>query len=202
VYAAARAADAAEAADSGPGARRDIEPLAAVDHAAMTYLPIEKNLYTEHPDVAALTPEAVATLRRSLDVRVFGADVPRPAIQFAQWGLDEPLLRVIAALGYTAPTAIQAQAVPVALAGRDVVGVAKTGSGKTAGTNTPLHTRTHTIHTQRDMQTESGRGRESGEREAGILQAHRRLLVMTHRASNPLTLAASVYLSVCVCLSL
>lgn len=40
--------------------------------------------------------------------------------------------------GYTAPTSIQAQAMPVALSGRDLLGCAETGSGKTAAFSIPM----------------------------------------------------------------
>src|SRR5687768_17865193 len=46
--------------------------------------------------------------------------------------LVEPLLRAVKAEGYTIPTPIQAQAIPPALEGRDVLGCARTGTGKTA----------------------------------------------------------------------
>ena len=136
VYAAARAAESAEG-DEAPVVRQAIEPLASVDHAGIEYIPIEKNFYEEHPDIAALTPEQVSRLRRELDLHVYGANVPRPGIAFAHFGFDAALMRNIAAHGYTEPTAIQKQAVPVALSGRDLIGVAKTGSGKTAGPWTP-----------------------------------------------------------------
>jgi ATP-dependent RNA helicase RhlE len=47
-------------------------------------------------------------------------------------GLPEPLERGIQACGYTTPTEIQSQAIPAALSGRDIIGCAKTGTGKTA----------------------------------------------------------------------
>nr|WP_041795309.1 DEAD/DEAH box helicase [Pararhodospirillum photometricum] len=51
---------------------------------------------------------------------------------FATLGLAEPLLRAVAAEGYTTPTPIQAQAIPALLQGRDLLGIAQTGTGKTA----------------------------------------------------------------------
>jgi ATP-dependent RNA helicase RhlE len=53
-------------------------------------------------------------------------------MQFNTLGLSQPLLRAIEAAGYETPTEIQAQAIPPALAGDDLIGRAKTGSGKTA----------------------------------------------------------------------
>lgn len=60
------------------------------------------------------------------------------AATFAELGLSPPLLRAVAALGYTSPTPIQAAVVPLALSGRDVCGRAVTGSGKTAAFCLPL----------------------------------------------------------------
>lgn len=57
---------------------------------------------------------------------------------FNDLGLAGPLLKAVAAEGYTAPTPIQAQVVPAMLAGRDVVGIAQTGTGKTAAFVLPL----------------------------------------------------------------
>ncbi|MBI2318438.1 MAG: DEAD/DEAH box helicase, partial [Betaproteobacteria bacterium] len=57
---------------------------------------------------------------------------------FQNLGLSAELLRAVAEQGYTEPTPIQAQAIPVVLAGRDVLGAAQTGTGKTAGFTLPL----------------------------------------------------------------
>jgi ATP-dependent RNA helicase RhlE len=51
---------------------------------------------------------------------------------FTDLGLAEPLVRALEAKGYTAPTPIQAQAIPYVLEGRDLLGIAQTGTGKTA----------------------------------------------------------------------
>ena len=57
---------------------------------------------------------------------------------FAELGLSPKLLEAIEAAGYTEPTPIQAGAIPPALAGRDVLGIAQTGTGKTASFTLPL----------------------------------------------------------------
>src|SRR5436305_3700693 len=57
---------------------------------------------------------------------------------FAELGLSEPLLDALAHLGYERPTPIQEQAIPELLAGRDVIGQAQTGTGKTAAFGLPL----------------------------------------------------------------
>jgi ATP-dependent RNA helicase RhlE len=57
---------------------------------------------------------------------------------FASLGLKAELLRAVTEQGYTEPTPIQAQAIPVVLAGKDLLGAAQTGTGKTAGFTLPL----------------------------------------------------------------
>jgi len=52
--------------------------------------------------------------------------------KFTDLGLAEPLVRALEAKGYTTPTPIQAQAIPTVLEGRDLLGIAQTGTGKTA----------------------------------------------------------------------
>ncbi len=57
---------------------------------------------------------------------------------FHTLGLSEALLQDLAAAGFSSPTPIQAQAIPSALAGRDIIGCAQTGTGKTAAFVIPL----------------------------------------------------------------
>jgi superfamily II DNA/RNA helicase len=59
---------------------------------------------------------------------------------FAELGLSPDVLRAIADVGYNIPTPIQAQAIPVVLTGRDVLGCAQTGTGKTASFTLPMLT--------------------------------------------------------------
>ena len=57
---------------------------------------------------------------------------------FSTLGLSDPILNAIADLGYSKPTAIQKQAIPVALLGRDIIAGAQTGTGKTASYVLPI----------------------------------------------------------------
>ena len=63
---------------------------------------------------------------------------PVVALEFNAVGLAESLQRAVAAQGYTLMTPIQAKAIPIVLAGRDVMGAAQTGTGKTAAFSLPL----------------------------------------------------------------
>jgi superfamily II DNA/RNA helicase len=59
-------------------------------------------------------------------------------MSFADLGLSDELLRAVAESGYDDPTPIQRQAIPSVLMGRDIVGIAQTGTGKTAGFVLPM----------------------------------------------------------------
>lgn len=62
---------------------------------------------------------------------------PAP-VRFEDFGLSPDILRALADQGYVHPTPIQAEAIPIVLQGRDVMGAAQTGTGKTAGFSLPI----------------------------------------------------------------
>jgi ATP-dependent RNA helicase RhlE len=62
---------------------------------------------------------------------------------FAALGLSPAILKTLTEIGFHQPTPIQAEVIPVALSGRDVIGLAQTGSGKTAAFSLPLAQRLH-----------------------------------------------------------
>jgi len=88
------------------------------------------------------------------------ASPPGPIVQeitiitsFDSLGLTPELLRAIAEQGYTQPTPIQAQAIPVVLAGKDLLAAAQTGTGKTAGFTLPLLQLLHSRGASRAIRT-------------------------------------------------
>ncbi|PGH15578.1 pre-mRNA-processing ATP-dependent RNA helicase PRP5 [Helicocarpus griseus UAMH5409] len=116
--------------------KKDLPP---VNHEKMDYEPFRKSFYTEPVDLAELTEEEVAALRLELDgIKVRGVDVPKPVQKWSQCGLGVQTLDVIRKLNYDNPTSIQSQAIPAIMSGRDVIGVAKTGSGKTIAFLLPM----------------------------------------------------------------
>ena len=60
---------------------------------------------------------------------------------FADLGLAQPMLDALHDAGYDRPTPIQREAIPVALRGRDLIGLAQTGTGKTASFTLPIDNR-------------------------------------------------------------
>ncbi|XP_077170387.1 ATP-dependent RNA helicase DDX42 isoform X3 [Paroedura picta] len=134
--------------------KKIIDPLPPIDHSEQIEYPsFEKNFYDEHEEITSLTPQQVVELRHKLNLRVSGAAPPRPGSSFAHFGFDEQLMHQIRKSEYTQPTPIQCQGVPVALSGRDMIGIAKTGSGKTAAFIWPM-----LIHIMDQKELEPGDG--------------------------------------------
>ena len=86
-----------------------------------------------HCEPAALSADAI-TDRKNVD----HPTAESTETTFADLGLSEPLVRAVSDEGYTTPTPIQARAIPVLLQGRDLLGQAQTGTGKTAAFALPL----------------------------------------------------------------
>ncbi|EEB07473.1 ATP-dependent RNA helicase Prp11 [Schizosaccharomyces japonicus yFS275] len=110
-----------------------------VDHSKINYEDFRKNFYVEPEELKKLSLEEVDELRLSLGgIKIRGIDCPKPVTSWSQCGLSVQTLSVIRSLGFEEPSAIQAQAIPAITAGRDVIGVAKTGSGKTIAFLLPM----------------------------------------------------------------
>jgi superfamily II DNA/RNA helicase len=62
----------------------------------------------------------------------------RTLMPFADLGLSDPLLRAVAEAGYDEPTPIQKGTIPPVLMGKDIIGIAQTGTGKTAAFVLPM----------------------------------------------------------------
>jgi len=90
--------------------------------------------YKDVQDGAADRPadDAVAAYWAKNDIKVYGGSPP-PFLTFEAANLPHQMLQAISSAGFTTPSVIQAQTWPAAMAKRDIIGVAKTGSGKTLG---------------------------------------------------------------------
>ncbi|XP_061740570.1 probable ATP-dependent RNA helicase DDX17 [Nerophis ophidion] len=91
----------------------------------------EKNFYTEHPEVQRMTQYDIEDYRSKKEITVRGSGCPKPIVSFHQAQFPQYVTDVLTQQNFKAPTAIQAQGFPLALSGRDMVGIAQTGSGKT-----------------------------------------------------------------------
>ncbi len=113
--------------------RKPAVPKPAVSKPAKSAAPkpfAAKKAYPAKPPKAAAPPPAVVTA----EPEVAADDLPL----FADLALSEPVMRAINDLGFEAPTPIQARSIPVLLAGRDLIGQAQTGTGKTAAFAIPI----------------------------------------------------------------
>lgn len=116
-------------ADKASGDISRIEPLPTVDHSTISYRQFKRNFYSESSESSKMTETELALLREELEVSVQGSNVPKPMTSFQSSSLPSVLIKEITKVGFERPTSIQAQALPIALSGRDLIGLAKTGSG-------------------------------------------------------------------------
>ncbi|CAO3599520.1 unnamed protein product [Absidia cylindrospora] len=150
--------------------------LAAVDHSKMNYETFRKDFYIEPAELRDMTNDQVDLLRVELDgIKIRGVDCPKPIQKWTHCGLPAGCLEIIRKLKFDKPTSIQAQAVPAIMHGRDVIGVAKTGSGKTIAFLLPMFRH---IKDQRPL--EMGEGPM-----AIIMTPTRELATQIHRECKP-----------------
>ncbi|KAI6180721.1 RNA helicase [Aphelenchoides besseyi] len=76
--------------------------------------------------------------REDFNISIKGGKIPKPLRSWEEANLPKDILDVILKVGYKEPTPIQRQAIPIGLQNRDIIGVAETGSGKTAAFLIPL----------------------------------------------------------------
>lgn len=93
--------------------------------------PFEKNFYSPHEDVVNRSVEDVQSYRHEKNVSVQGTDVPNPFQSFLECNFPSEIFQCLAQAGFTVPTPIQGQGMPIVLRGQNLVGIAQTGSGKT-----------------------------------------------------------------------
>uniref|UniRef100_A0AAR2JFT9 Probable ATP-dependent RNA helicase DDX46 n=1 Tax=Pygocentrus nattereri TaxID=42514 RepID=A0AAR2JFT9_PYGNA len=116
--------------------RKILEP---VDHQKIQYESFRKNFYVEVPELAKMTPEEVNEYRLELEgITVKGKGCPKPIKTWVQCGTSMKVLNALKKHNYEKPTPIQTQAIPAIMSGRDLIGIAKTGSGKTIAFLLPM----------------------------------------------------------------
>lgn len=86
-----------------------------------------------------MDPKLVTKYRKEAgDIKIRGKGVLNPVLNWYHCGLNEAVLSAIERNNYQKPFPIQAQSIPMIMAGRDVIGIAETGSGKTLAYLLPL----------------------------------------------------------------
>lgn len=100
-------------------------------------LPSAGSHWSEKP-LAELSDRDWRIMREDFDIHVRGGRPLHPLRGWGECGMAPQLRAAIDDMGYAAPSPIQRQAIPMGLAGRDLIGIAETGSGKTAAFLIPL----------------------------------------------------------------
>lgn len=105
--------------------------LNTIDFSQRQLVPFEKDFYIEHPDVTARPDSEAQAWRASKQIVVVGQGVPKPCMTFEEASMPEYVLSEVIKCGFNKPTPIQSQGWPMALKGKNMVGISATGSGKT-----------------------------------------------------------------------
>ncbi|KAL5257953.1 hypothetical protein ACHWQZ_G012787 [Mnemiopsis leidyi] len=121
----------------GLGNKEEIpHDLKPVDWAAQTMEEIKRVHYNEHASTATRPKEEIDKWRDSRKMTV-SDQCPNPILKFDEVSFPNAIKSVIQQNNFIEPTPIQAQGWPIALSGRDMIGIAQTGSGKTLGFTLP-----------------------------------------------------------------
>jgi len=105
--------------------------LGKIDFSKADLVQFEKNFYMEHPDVTARSEADADAWRASKQMVIVGQGVPKPCLTFEEASMPQYILDEVLKCGFDKPTPIQSQGWPMALKGRNMVGISATGSGKT-----------------------------------------------------------------------
>jgi len=105
--------------------------LQHIDFSHTALVPFEKDFYIEHPDVRNRSEHEADAWRASKQIVVVGEGIPKPCMTFDEASMPEYILNEVLKQGFDRPTPIQSQGWPMALKGKNMVGVSATGSGKT-----------------------------------------------------------------------
>jgi len=115
--------------------------LRPVDWKQKPMEPLKKDIYSESPIVSGRPQSEIASWLQQNEVTLAGENIPRAVFEFNEAGYPQQITDCLYK-NYERPTIIQSISWPVALSGRDMISIAKTGSGKTLGFLLPaiMHT--------------------------------------------------------------
>lgn len=105
--------------------------LSQIDFQNTQLVAFEKDFYIEHPDVRKRSDQEADAWRASKQIVIIGEGIPKPCMTFDEASMPEYILSQVLKQGFDRPTPIQSQGWPMALKGKNMVGVSATGSGKT-----------------------------------------------------------------------
>ncbi|GJD08550.1 DEAD-box ATP-dependent RNA helicase 24 [Galdieria sulphuraria] len=117
--------------------RKTVHSLEPLEPQNFSCWPFQKNFWSDNSTSKDSGDHRKLIQRTEKNIHVTG-ECPGPINSFCESRLPETLIRVIEETGYDKPTPIQAQAIPAILYGCNVIGIAQTGSGKTAAYSLPM----------------------------------------------------------------
>ncbi|OXG32321.1 pre-mRNA-processing ATP-dependent RNA helicase PRP5 [Cryptococcus neoformans Ze90-1] len=166
--------------------KKDLPPP---DHSKIDYEPFRKAFYVPPVEVMEMDEEEAELVRLEMDgIKIRGQDAPKPVRNWGAFGLPQGCLDVIKHQGWETPTSIQAQAIPAIMSGRDVIGIAKTGSGKTVAFLLPM------LRHVRDQRPVSG----SEGPIAVVMSPTRELATQIYKECQPFLKVLNIRASCCV----
>jgi ATP-dependent RNA helicase DDX5/DBP2 len=104
--------------------------LKRVNWSAEQLTPLRKNFYKPSAGAIARSRAEIEAFHQKHDITVRGHDAPSTVFEFNEVGFPSYITTEMSHQGFKQPTVIQSQSWPVAMSGRDLVGIAQTGSGK------------------------------------------------------------------------
>jgi ATP-dependent RNA helicase DDX5/DBP2 len=108
----------------------DEQQLRRINWSQETLAPLRKNFYKASATTLARPRAEIEAYQRKHEVTVRGHDTPTTIFDFNEVGFPSYITTELSRQGFKAPTVIQSQSWPIAMSGRDLVGIAQTGSGK------------------------------------------------------------------------
>jgi len=109
----------------------DEQQLKRINWSQEQLAPLRKNFYKPSSSVLARSRAEIESFHHKHEITVRGIDSPQTVFEFNEVGFPSYITTELAHQGFKQPTVIQSQSWPIAMAGRDLVGIAQTGSGKT-----------------------------------------------------------------------
>lgn len=109
----------------------DDQQLKRINWSQETLAPLRKNFYKPPTGVVTRSRAEIDAFLQKHEITVRGHDAPSTVFEFSEIGFPSYITTELSRQGFKQPTVIQAQSWPIAMSGRDLVGIAQTGSGKT-----------------------------------------------------------------------
>ncbi|KAK6645489.1 hypothetical protein RUM43_001766 [Polyplax serrata] len=153
-----------------------------IDWEGTELKPFTKNFYTPHPNVLERSKSVIDEFLAKNQITIKGKNCPAPIFSFEETGVSEKMIDIVRKLNYSEPTAIQSQGWPIALSGHNMVGIARTGSGKTLGFILPA-----VIHINNQPRLERNDGPI-----ALVLAPTRELVQQTQKVALPFAFASGI----------